>query len=120
MPIIEWPADVPSSFSREGYTESPVDDVIRTNVSSGPEQRRPRSTGRRIIVQGNIRMTLEEKRRLENFYFSTIKNGTLFFDFPSPYHPEDIIVATFTSPFQVTNIGGLVFNVSISLETTGV
>ena len=65
-------------------------------------------------------MTLEEKERFETFYFNILESGTLSFNFPHPYYESTTVRAFFTQPFQATNIGGLIFHISISLETESV
>lgn len=74
-----WPSDLP--LLRDGFTESPVDRVIRSNMEIGPAKIRRRSTN--AIRPASVKMFLTDAQ-LTTFdtFFNT--NDALAFTFTNP------------------------------------
>ena len=112
-----WPADLPSDFLRRSYRETLEDVVIRTQVSTGPVKRRPRSTIASRIFNGAIIMTSAELLILRGFYVTTLGNGSLAFDFPDPLDSTIMLSIMFLSPYSFRNTSGNNYEVTLQLQT---
>lgn len=64
----------------EGYSESPGVNVIRTDMDAGPAKMRRRYTAVPRPVTACVMVAKSEVATLRAFYTSTLKSGTLPFD----------------------------------------
>lgn len=65
---ISWPAQLPSGFLLDGYSESQEPIVIRSTVDAGIPVQRRRTTAMTTMVRGAMRMTWAQVEALQSFY----------------------------------------------------
>ena len=84
MASATWPSDLPDVPLVRGYEESPPDLALRTEMDTGPDKTRRRTTAgpREFAVQ--FRLTPAQLTTLDTFFVDTLKSGTLRFDFTHP------------------------------------
>ena len=112
-----WPVTVPDELSVEGYGEGLADNLVRTDTSSGPEKRRPRSSISERQIQGKIVMTSAEYDDLITFYIDTLGHGALTFNFLDPRDRSTTLTVVFINPPTTDSPGGDNYEVSINLAT---
>jgi len=81
-----WPAGLPQSLQIDGYAESQSSSVIRTSMDAGPEFVRRRFTAVTTNVSGYMLLTDAQYTTLLSFYNSTLRRGSLAFD----WHPQGL------------------------------
>ena len=81
---INWPSTLPQSFQQSSYSESPQSGLIRTNMDSGPPKVRRRFTALVTTYKGSMILTNTQVATFKSFFTSTIKYGSLSFNFPDP------------------------------------
>lgn len=99
-----WPLDLPA-LPFAGVTARDDDAVLRTSMDTGPVTRRNRYTA--ISQTLALPMVLDgaEKATFDFFYRSTLKNGSLAFDWTDPV--DDAVVSmAFKSPPQWAAFAG--------------
>jgi hypothetical protein len=77
-----WPPTLPDNFLQEGYQEGAVNNLIKTDMISGPSKRRPRSSVVYQPVTGGMNLTTQQKDIMLDFYQNTISYGALPFTMP--------------------------------------
>lgn len=110
-----WPATLPQEPDAEGYEEPIVDNVIRTEVDSGPAKQRPGST----VLQKRLKVqfTLDDDQKTTFFNFlSTIGGGARPFLFTHPTEGTLITVMIVSQLSGPKRISANNWQVSFSLE----
>lgn len=109
-----WPISLPQ-YVLEGYTETPQDGSIRSDVDAGPPKIRRRFTAIRTSFECRMVLTSEQVQTLTDFYISTLQMGSLKFDF---YHPRtsSFVEMRFMSAPAFTHMAGNLYDVTLSLE----
>lgn len=108
-----WPATLPQYFQEQGYSESPPDQRLESNVDSGPPKTRRRYTNNYRPIQGTIWCTEDQWEDFETFYDVDLAGGVLPFTW---VHPITRAAATFKfrgQPPRYTPFGGT--NVAIAM-----
>lgn len=82
MASIDWPNTLPCPMMA-GYSETIIPNVIRSDMDTGPDKVRRRSTAVVTQLTFNLNLTREQSVILDDFYFDTTLSGTLAFNF---YH----------------------------------
>ena len=85
MPYIQWPATLPSTVSWQGYKRTIQNVQIRTPMEVGPPKVRARTTAR-VDTQEMpvVYLTKAQWVIIDDFYTTTLFNGTLMFEFTDP------------------------------------
>ncbi len=109
-----WPSTLPQEFMEDGYSESPPDNLIRTQTDTGPGKIRKRSTAASRKIQGQLLFTAAQKTIFESFFETTIGYGSLAFDCPLRTGEEEEM--RFTSLPSYSPAGGGDFLVTLNLE----
>lgn len=87
-----WPGTLPQSPDADGYTESPPDVLLRTQMDAGPPKVRRRSTAGPRSVGMRMTLSLDQVQTLDDFFWTTCQAGALPFDW---VHPRTGNAATF-------------------------
>lgn len=84
MADIDWPTTLYGLILKEGFQETPPENVLRTEMDVGPAKLRRRSTAavRKFPVQMFFSVALVAI--FETFYVTTSKSGSLVFNYRSP------------------------------------
>lgn len=67
-----WPAGLPQRPLADGFTESPVSAVIRTEMDVGPAKMRRRYTAEVRVYNMGLLLTTAQVATLQTFYESTL------------------------------------------------
>lgn len=78
-----WPASLPQSFLRAGYSEGSADTRIAEPTDAGPVPVRRRASATTVPVRGTMRMTAAEWDILSAFIRDDLAGGVLAFEFPA-------------------------------------
>jgi hypothetical protein len=102
-----WPGSLPQYVLEAGYQETLEDQIIETQMDAGVAKIRRRFTGayRRFTV--TVQMDATQAATFEAFYLTTLKGGSLPFDW---VHPRTQAAKTFRfrrPPPTVTPIGSV-------------
>lgn len=104
-----WPEDI--IITRDGYKETPPDNVIRSKMDVGPDKLRKRSSSNVRNISINLILTNELLEIFDAFY---LENAPVAFAFPNPRN-EEIVQARFKS-IPSYNLNQTLWNVGVDLE----
>lgn len=79
-----WPTTLPQDALRQGYSESPPAGLIRSQPDIGPAKVRRRTTAAVRPVSVTASMTAAQVAIFETFFVTTLKHGSLSFDWINP------------------------------------
>ena len=79
MPNPTWPVGLPA-LPMQGYKMKPMPNVVVNETASGPPEVRRRSTRGRQVVSTPVEWTGTQKDTFDQFFFDTLKDGTLDFE----------------------------------------
>lgn len=114
-----WPVGLPQTPIAAGFTQTPVDAVVRSSMDYGPDKVRRRTTARIQVVQMNFVLTSSECGTLDGFYDSTLGGGVLPFDWVnhmSTSSPKASAVYRFMAPPTYSAMEADLWNVALQLE----
>jgi hypothetical protein len=83
MAVIIWPTNLPQRLLREGYSETAADPRMISQMSTGPDKIRRRTSSAPMPVQGAMHLDTWQKARLERFWIEETSDGSLPFVFPA-------------------------------------
>lgn len=78
MAIAEWPAELPQTPLVDGYSDVPQDSVIRVNMTGLTKQRNRYTAVLRDVSESYL-LEKDQMEIFEDFFRSTLKNGSLDF-----------------------------------------
>lgn len=111
-----WPATLPQRFRVEGFTDALPNNVIVSQMESGPPKRRRRTTANIRKISGEMVMSTSQWDDLKTFFQTTVAE-VLAFDFPEPGNEvSGTLSAIFTAPPQRTAFAPGYWKVSLGLE----
>ncbi len=99
-----WPGSLPQQ-QFISISETDVDAVLRTPMDSGPPSRRNRFSANMRSVRSPIVLTGAQKQTFDTFFRTTLKNGSLAFDWEDPTTDATVSFA-FRDPPQWTLVSG--------------
>ncbi len=67
-----WPSGLPQRPLAEGFTESAVPSVVRTDMDVGPAKMRRRYTAEVRVYSMGLLLTTAQVATLETFYYTTL------------------------------------------------
>jgi len=114
MATATWPASLPEP-EREGFTHTLGNGSVRTEMDAGPAKTRRRFTATVDKVRASVFVTGTERQTLRSFYKTTLKEGSLTFEW------EDRITGTteeyrFVSPPRFRLMGHDNYMAEMELE----
>ena len=80
-----WPAAFYGYIVKGSYTETPPQNVLRTQMDAGPAKLRRRSTAAVRSISFTLFLTKASVATFDTFYVTTIQSGSIKFDM---YHPR--------------------------------
>lgn len=104
-----WPAAL--KINRENYSETPPNNVVRTETEYGPAKLRKRTSSNVRKAQASLFLTDAEVDTLDEFY---LENDALAFSFTNP-RTSVVEQARFVSPPEYS-LRETMWGVSLSLE----
>lgn len=111
-----WPATLPQFVLESGYQEQLQDQVIETQMETGPVKVRRRFTKSIRTFQCQMLMTAAQQAAFESFWQNDCLGGSISFTW---VHPRTRVAATFrfrTPAPQYQTIGGTHMLVFFALE----
>lgn len=79
-----WPATLPDKFLRDGLSEDPPDLAYRSKPMAGPDLLRGKVSADVTKISGRQLMTTAQVATLDDFYVTTLENGTAKFAWTHP------------------------------------
>lgn len=116
MPNATWPNTLPAYVQEGGYQEKFQDQTIESQMDSGPAKIRRRFTKNLRFLGISMLMTSAQVTDFETFWQTTLKGGSLPFDW---VHPRTRVATTFrfrnpAPTFSTT--GGINVTANFTLE----
>jgi hypothetical protein len=108
-----YPSTLPK-FEQGSFTESPRDTAVRTSMDAGPDFARQRYTRRTTDISGDLSLTTAQLTTLETFYYTTLRNGALSFDWVNQ-RTDAAAVYRFSGPLRIRALSGSDWLVSCSM-----
>lgn len=112
MTMIIWPVDLPQELITQGLAEALPDNTLRTKTETGPTRDRRRTTSGRRNVKGTLMIDQTLVSILEEFYFTTTKDGTIEFLWTLPLSGSSAMFK-FSGPPEYTSRSGALINVAL-------
>jgi hypothetical protein len=113
-----WPASLPQYVLQQGYNEQLSDNLVETQMDAGPGKTRRRFTATVKQFGVTLEMDATQAATFEAFYETTLKQGSIPFDW---VHPRTRAALTFKfkkpAPRVSVRGGGGVVQYSFMLET---
>jgi hypothetical protein len=112
-----WPPSLPAYVLESGYQNEFADNVVETPMEVGPAKTRRRSTVENEKFNVSVQLTTAQFSDLKTFYYTTLKSGSLAFDWVDPL-TQTAATFMFRRPApKVTGVRGGVYPVvSFTLE----
>lgn len=79
-----WPLAIPQAPQRDGWSDTAPDQLLRSDMESGPAKVRRRGTAKPHVAQATYVMDDAEAAIFEEFALETLAGGALAFDW---WHP---------------------------------
>ena len=116
MADVVWPPSLPQFVQESGYSESLPDQTIETSMSAGPPKIRRRFTASFRPIQCTIMCTAAQAETFETFDLTTLRGGSLPFDWVNP-RTQTPATFRFRKPVpQYSPFGGNNVMISMRLE----
>jgi hypothetical protein len=113
--MAQWPDGLPKPLINS-TNEGIPDTLLKTQMDKGPPKRRNRTSANIAPYSYSMKLKPAALDILIDFYKTTLSNGADSFSYTHPRTGE-VIEAQFAEPPTWGDIeGGIVYNVSISLE----
>jgi hypothetical protein len=84
MSFSNWPGTLPQKPNQSGYKEGRSNNVLATQMDTGPAKRRMRATTAPRPISFQMRLTATQVVTFNTFFDSTTHSGTDSFYFPLP------------------------------------
>ena len=113
-----WPSGLPQCLQQSGFNQTLANNLSDpTKFDVGVPQLRRRSTMAPEKINGSILLDedLGELTLFREFYDDTLFSGSSRFDWVDP-PTKTLRVFQFTSQPSISNVGGSVYSVSLSLD----
>ena len=109
-----WPGTLSQYILQDGFSETLPNNTIRSKMGVGPPKMRRRGTGAPRSIPSKQYMTAAKVVIFDEFYETTLKSGSLRFDWVSP-RTQASKELRFTAPPVYTPMGAG-YIVSMKLE----
>lgn len=111
-----WPGTLPQYVNQDAFREQRVDNTIRTQSDGGSVKLRRRFTAVPVKYTISLTLTAAQKATLDGFYVTTLKDGSLPFEWvlPAEQTTKDFI---FMASPQYTAVGPSTYMVQLELQT---
>lgn len=119
--MASWPSTLPKPLY-DGYSISPMDTVIRTDMEAGNKRSRRRSLAQIDYVTANVSLTNEEYSIFRDWFYSTsgADGGNAWFQISLLTGRDTTYIETveskFSASYSVSNVSYGRLNVTLSLE----
>jgi len=90
--MADWPATLYGHIIDGGFTETPPQNVLRTQMDAGPAKLRRRSTAAVRPMSLTLFLTKALVATFDTFYVSTIASGATEFNM---YHPRTLVTGVY-------------------------
>lgn len=94
--MADWPAAFYSRILKGSFTETPPQNVLRTQMDAGPAKLRRRSTSAVRPMSVTLFLTKAQVATFDTFYVTTLSSGAALFNM---YHPRTHV----TGEYRIVN-----------------
>ncbi len=94
--MADWPTAFYKNIIKGSFTETPPQNVLRTQMDAGPAKLRRRSTAAVRPMSITLFLTKVQVASFDTFYMTTISNGATKFNM---YHPRTHV----TGEYRIVN-----------------
>lgn len=110
-----WPITLPTAPLMDRFRETPPDNVLRTEMETGPAKLRRRTTAGVRVLALTYLLSAEQVADLDAFYKTTLYGGALAFSFT---HPREggTVSCRFREPPVYTPVNGNYYRATLNLE----
>lgn len=115
----DWPATLPQVLPVAGYSETPPDTALRTQMDAGPAKVRRRFTAQVRPINATLILTAAQVQILDDFYVTTLEGGALPFDWIHPRDtasPPTVVQFRFVRPPQYAALEPDIWQAPVELE----
>lgn len=111
-----WPASISQDLLVQGFSYSQQIQVIRTEMSAGPDFVRRRFTAASTMIAGGIYVTAAEHTIFWDFFNSTLHGGVDAFDWTHPITDAAASLRFVGVPTESPVGSGVLFQIQMQLE----
>lgn len=111
-----WPTSLPQYVLQSGYNEEPLESVIRTPVEGGNTKSRRRFTGKFMKFDVRLMMTEAQAVTFEDFYWNTLKAGTLPFEWVHPRTRSAKTMKLLAPPKASSSDGNFTYSLRLEMK----
>lgn len=112
---VQWPTTLQQLVSEANFGLNYGDTVLRSTMDVGPVKTRNRYTKRIDSFSTSIYLTTAQYTTFDNFYTTSLVNGTLAFEFNHPI-TQALSEFKFSGTPRISSIGGGNFTVAMTWE----
>ncbi len=109
------PVELDFIFDSKSYKKTPGNNVLETKFLSGPPQTRRRTTKRVDEHSGSFKVTTDQAYVFEEWYSSTLKDGSLSFSMNDPIYKTQKEFK-FNGVYNLSHFGGDYWILNINLK----
>lgn len=113
--MVNYPDTLPDSLIVDGFTESPPDVILRTEMDAGPPKMRRIATAGERKIKGTQLMTSAQVEIFDLFFNDDLYNGTVRFSWVHS-RTQRSAELRFVSVPKYTPAGGDMWHVHMELE----
>lgn len=110
-----WPAELPQKFDESGFSEEFGNNVITTEMDSGPPKKRRRFTASVDKISGKMYMTQSQANTLETFYKTTCADGSIDVEMLHPRTGSSVILQWDAPPAITPAVSGVYVSLSFKV-----
>lgn len=110
-----WPAELPQKFDEGGFSEVFGNNVITTEMDSGPSKRRRRFTAAVDKIVGKMYMTQAQVNTFETFYRTTCADGSIDVEMLHPRKGTSVILQWDGAPKLSPVVSGMYVSLSFKV-----
>ncbi len=96
--MVTWPVTLPVSPLLDGFVETVPETVIRSQMDSGPDKVRNRTTAGVRLFSMSFIMSKTETALFDDFYLNDLNGGAVSFDFTHPRTGETLSMRVVKPP----------------------
>ena len=112
-----YPSELQQNFSKGSFSRNPGNNVLVSEMETGPIKKRRRSTLRRDVISGSILLRdTSEYVVFDTWFTSTLQDGVKPFYFNDPVTGSQLTVTFVGSNYAISDVGFETYSVTMTWE----